>query len=140
MRTIDDAVPGLGVLAVSPRTVGAGEIITIAKVIGATSGSINEIVDGQSSIAYRIVSVSIAAAGLDTDPGRIGVYFGTGAAYLTNPASAIASFDIGGVSGQAEKTWPDGAGPVSADNEDISWITENEVTALMEITIQYREE
>ena len=74
-----------------------------------------------------------------TAPDLVGVYFGTGAAYLTNPASAIHQFKME-TFGDRFVSWPDGGGPAGAADDNLSWITQSETETTMNLTIVYREE
>ena len=129
---------GLGVLAAAPWIPGASDVKTITATIGATSASRNTALTPTSGKKVRIISIDVAGK-LTTAPDRVGIYFGTGAAYTTNPASAIAQGYLG-TTGDFSRTWPDGGGPVGAVDEVVSWITETETETGMDSTITYREE
>lgn len=130
---------GLGVLATAPWIPGASDIKVITAAIGATSASRNTALTPTSGKKVRILSIEVASHGLSTDPSGVQIYFATGAAYLTTPAKAI-SQGAPGTTGSFFRSWPDGAGPVGAVNDVVSWITLTETETAMELTITYREE
>ena len=134
----DDVAGGLGVLAVGLRTPGASEVKTLTVTIGATSVNRADAIATVVGKSLRVLAYEVVAEGLTTDPGRVGLYFGTGAAYTTNAASAI---DEGspGPTGSFGKVFGE-SGPLGADGEAISWITEIETETAMRVTIHYREE
>ena len=139
VRTLGDtAGAGLGVLAAAPWIPGASDVKTKVVAIGATSASINTAIDPTSGKKIRVISLGLAANDA-TAPDLVGVYFGTGAAYLTNPASAIHQFKME-TFGDRFVSWPDGGGPVGAADDNLSWITQSETETTMNLTIVYREE
>ena len=135
----DSAGSGLGVLAAAPWIPGASDVKSKTVQIGATSGSINTALDPTSGKKIRLLSYRVVAEALSTDPDRVGVYFGTGAAYVTNAASAIGEGQPG-TTGSFGESWPDGGGPVGAADDNLSWITETETETALWITFHYREE
>lgn len=140
LKLIGDASAyGHGVLAASPVVPGASDVKSKTVQIGATSGSINTALDPTSGKKIRLLSYRVVAEALTTDPDRVGVYFGTGAAYVTNAASAIGEGQPG-LTGSFGESWPDGAGPVGAADDNLSWITETETETALWITFHYREE
>jgi hypothetical protein len=114
----DTAGSGLGVIAAARWVPGASDVKTITVTIGATSASRNTALTPNSGKKVRIISIDVAGK-LTTAPDRGGVYFGAGAAYTTNPASAIAQGYLG-TTGDFSRTWPDGGGPVGAVDEVLS--------------------
>lgn len=122
--------PGVGVLV--------GDIKSTVVTIGATSVNVATALTPTSGKAVRIVSVEVSGK-LTTAPDRVGIYFGTGAAYTTTPANAI-SQGFMGTTGGFFRSWEVGRGPVGDVDEVVSWITETETETGMELTIQYTEE
>ncbi len=140
LRSLGDTVgAGLGVLAAAPWIPGASDVKSLTTQIGATSASINTALDPTAGKKIRLLSYRVVAEALATDPDRVGVYFGTGAAYVTNAASAIGEGQPG-QTGSFGESWPDGAGPVGAADDNLSWITETETETALWITFHYREE
>lgn len=140
LRTLGDtAGAGLGVLAAAPWIPGASDVKSKTVQIGATAASINTALDPTSGKKIRILSYRVVAEALTTDPDRVGVYFGTGAAYVTNPASAIGEGQPA-LTGSFGESWPDGGGPVGAADDNLSWICETETETDLWITFHYREE
>ena len=121
-----------------PWIPGASDVKTKVVAIGATSASINTAIDPTSGKKIRVISLNLAANDA-TAPDLVGVYFGTGATYLTNPASAIHQFKMEAF-GDRFVSWPDGGGPVGAADDNLSWITQTEIGTIMNLTIVYREE
>ena len=134
----DTALLGLGQLAAAPWVPGASTVKSKTLVVGATSVNRAEVVAPAAGKKVRILSVKVANKST-TSPDKIGVYFGTGAAYLTNPTTVIGEY-ITGADGSDGESWPDGGGPIGAADAVVSWITETETEVGLDITIQYREE
>lgn len=134
----DTAGAGLGVLAAAPWIPGASDIKSQSVVVGATSVNRATVVTPTSGKKIRVVSVKLASNSA-TNPDKIGVYFGTGAAYLTNPTTVIGEYHTG-ADGSDGQEWPDGGGPIGAVDAVLSWITETETEVGLDITVQYREE
>jgi hypothetical protein len=138
-RTLGDtAGAGLGVLAAAPWIPGASDVKSKTVVVGATSVTRATVITPTSGKKIRVVSVSLANKST-TAPDKVGVYFGTGAAYLTNPTTVVGEYFIG-ATGNGGQEWPDGGGPVGAVDAVLSWITETETEVGLDITVQYREE
>lgn len=141
LRTLQNTAPGLGVLAAAPYTPGASDVKATTVDIGATSVNRATALTPTSGKKVRIISAQVSGHGLTTAPGRIGIYFGTGAAFTTTATKAITELVLpGGTTGSQEHTWPDGGGPVGAVNDVVSWITEAETETGLRLTLQYREE
>jgi len=87
----------------------------------------------------RVISVSVLSDALTTAPGRVGVWFGTGAEYTTTVDNAIVGF-APGTTGFQSQTWPDGDGPLGEVDEVVSWDTTTETETALFLTIVYREE
>ena len=118
---------------------GASEVKSIVLAIGGTSATRATAINPTSGTKVRIISVE-AIASLVTDPQAVYVYFGSGATYTTNAASAIAALYTTS-DGSDSRSWPDGGGPVGAADDDVSWRTEIEVEAtILLLTVHYREE
>lgn len=120
-----------------PSVLGS-EVKTIAVAIGATSATTAVALTPTTGTRVRIIAVSIAGV-LTTAPDRVGVYFGTGAAYLTTVANAIVQI-VGTTAFSDSQTWPAGDGPIGDVDEVVSWITETETETGMDLTLTYREE
>lgn len=140
LRTVGDtAALGLGVLATSHRTPGASEVKSVVVDVAATSVTRQTLITPTTGKKVRITSVQVVSNALTTAPGSVGVYFGTGAAYTTTVANAIAEF-VPGTTGEQGIVFPDGGGPLGAADAVVSGITATETETAMRYTIQYREE
>lgn len=140
LRTLGDtAGAGLGVLAVGARTPDSSEVISTIVVIGATSATRATVITPTSGKKIRVLKIETAAFNLTTDPDVVQVYFGTGAAVTTNPASVIAIFDTG-TDGDGRDITGDGEGAIGAVDEVLSWRTETETETGLHLVIRYREE
>lgn len=139
LRTLRDTAPGLGVLAAAPYTPGASDVLSIVVDVAAVSASRQTLLTPTAGKKVRMISLEVVTRGLTTNPDRVGVYFGTGAAYITTVANAIAEF-VPGTTGEQSIQWPDGGGPVGAADAVVSGITETETELLLRYTFQYREE
>jgi len=129
----------LGVLAASPAVPGASEVKSTVIAIGASSATRATFLTPTSGKRIRVMSFRASAQGLTTDPDGVQVYFGTGAAVTTNPASIAGIYDTG-TDGTDDDKFPDGGGPVGVANEVLSWRTETETeTGLLGVLV-YREE
>jgi hypothetical protein len=114
------------------------EVKTKTLAATATSATRMEALDPTSGTAVRIISVEVAAK-VTTAPDKVGVYFHTGATYLTTAAKAICEGHVG-TTGGFFRSWPDGAGPIGATDEVVSWIAETETETGIDLTLVYREE
>ena len=124
----------------SPR-----EVKTITLAVAATSVTRATIITPTAGTRVRIISVSVAAHALTTDPGRVGVYFGTGAAYATNTTTVIGEIEF-----HKKDTTYSGYevigpfaidnGPIGAKDAVVSWATEIETETAMRVTVVYTEE
>ena len=139
LRTVGDSGEGLGRLAVGSWGKGASEVTQTTVDVGATSASRQTLLTPTSGKKARIISVQVASAVLTTAPGRVSVYFGTGAAYTTTIANAIGEF-VPTITGQQNIVFPDGGGPVGAVDAVVSGITETETETALRYTLAYREE
>ncbi len=116
-----------------------GEVTSVVVAIGASSATRATAINPTAGKKVRIISVEAQAFGLTTDPDAVYVYFGSGAAYTTNAASAIAALYTG-TKGSDNRVWPDDGGPVGAADDDVSWRTETETETQRLLTVHYREE
>lgn len=141
VKTLMDAVPGLGVIAAAPYTPGSSEVKSNVADPGATSATRKTFITPTSGKKIRIISYHVVTRGLTTDPARCGIYFGTGAAYLTNATTVIGE-GVPGTTGSFGESWPDGGGPVGAADAVLSIVTETETEPQGQIkfTVHYREE
>lgn len=139
LRTVGDSAPGLGQLSASPASPGSSDTKTIVVDVAATSATRQTLLTPTVGKKLRIVTVEVVTRGLTTNPDRVGVYFGTGAAYMTTVANAVAEF-VPGTTGKGEMNFPDGGGPVGAVDAVLSGITETETETALRYTITYREE
>ena len=128
-----------GALHVAPAHPGAGTVLQTMVDVGATSVTRQTLITPTTGKRIRLLSVQVCTNALATAPGRVGVYFGTGAAYTTTAAKAACEF-VPGVTGMQSMTWPDGAGPVGAADDVLSGITETETETALRYTVVYREE
>lgn len=108
--------------------------------VAATSASQQTLLTPTTGLAIRILSVQVVTSGLTTNPGRVGVYFGTGAAYTTTAANAIGECVPGTTGDEILGPWEAGKGPIGAVNQVVSGITETETETAMRYTIVYQEE
>ena len=139
LRTLGDtAGSGLGVIAAAPWIPGASDVKSIGIVVGATAVNRATVLTPSSGKKVRIISVEVAGS-VTNAPDRVGIYFGTGAAYLTTAANVIAEGNIA-LDDDFYRSWPDGGGPIGDADEVVSWISESECEATMDCTLQYREE
>ena len=139
LRTVGDAAPGLGVLAVGPRSPGASEVKATIKATVSDSSTKVTLLTPTSGKKVRIIAVMMNSK--DTGASLFELFFGTGTSILTTPANAIAdafldltdfpSFFL---------TFPDGAGPVGAADAVVSMRTNVNITGNGRFTIIYREE
>ena len=142
LRTVGDtAALGLGVLAISPRTPGAGEVQTSTFVQTATETTRVTRVTPAAGMRVRVVSLTFSL--LQTNEQLAEVYFGTGANIDTTPANAVACSVIAvntttDLSDAMEKPFPDGGGPIG----DVDEVLSTRVDGLLDhrITISWREE
>lgn len=139
LRTVGDSGEGLGRLAVGVWSKAASDVKEIAVDVAATSATRQTLLTPTSGKKVRIINVTVVTRGLTTNPDRVGVYFGTGAAYMTTVANAIGEY-VPGTTGRQESNYPDGGGPVGAVDAVVSGITETETELTMRYTIAYREE
>ena len=141
VKTLMDAVPGLGVLAAAPYTPGSSDITSTMADPGATSATRKTLLTPTAGKKIRMVSYQCVTSGLSTDPDRCAIYFGTGAAYATDISKVIGQ-GVPGTTGSFSESWPDGGGPVGAVNEVLSIITETETDPQdgVQFTAHYREE
>ena len=117
---------------------GTGVLTTVAT-IGATSVTRAAALTPTTGRRVRVISVSVLSDALTTAPGRVGVWFGTGAEYTTTVDNAIVGF-APGTTGFQSQTWPDGDGPLGEVDEVVSWDTTTETETALFLTIVYREE
>ena len=108
--------------------------------VAATSATRQTLLTPTAGLAIRIISVQIVTRGLTTNPDRVGVYFGTGAAYTTTIANAIGEGVPGTTGASFIGPWHAGEGPIGAVNQVVSGITETETELTMRYTIVYQEE
>ena len=108
--------------------------------VAATSATRQTLLTPTTGLAVRIISVQIVTRGLTTNPDRVGVYFGTGAAYITTIANAIGEGVPGTTGASFIGPWHAGEGPIGAVNAVVSGITETETETTLRYTIVYQEE
>ena len=108
--------------------------------VGATSATRQTLLTPTTGLAIRIISVQVVTRGLTTNPDRVGVYFGTGAAYATNAASAIGECVPGTTGDEIIGPWRAGEGPIGTVDQVLSGITETETETALRYTIVYQEE
>ena len=108
--------------------------------VAATSATRQTLLTPTTGLAVRIISVQVVTNGLVTNPGRVSVYFGTGAAYITNVASAIGEAVPGTTGNVMIGPWHAGEGPIGTVSQVVSGITETETETALRYTIVYQEE
>ena len=118
---------------------GASEVKGETVGIGTTSVDRATVVTPASGKKVRIISVNLSAGGLTTNPDEVQVYFGTGGSISTDSTKVIGAYDPG-TNGTKTQTWPDGAGPIGAADDVVSWRATPETEAGLRITVIYREE
>ena len=139
LRTVSDAAPGLGVLAVGTRSPDASEVKTIVADTPSPSTTRSTLLTPTSGKKVRIIGITVVSNSASV--ADIQIYFGTGATYLTTPANAIAEFRLDNVDlPSASIVFPDGGGPVGAVDAVVSVITDADITTGGSITLIYREE
>ena len=116
------------------------EVLTTVATIGATSVTRAAALTPTTGRRVRIISVSVVSDALTTAPGRVGVWFGTGAEYTTTANNAIIAFAPGTTGFQSAPVWGDGDGPLGEVDEVVSWDTTTETETALFLTIVYREE
>ncbi len=118
---------------------GASEVKSATASIGATSVNRGTLATPTADGRIRVISLEVLSYGLVTDPAGVYFWFGTGAKFTTAAGKAIAS-PSPGVKGSVFLVWPDGAGPLGAVNEVVSWNTQVETETGLRATLHYREE
>lgn len=118
---------------------GASDIKSVYKDVGATSATRVTLATPTSGKKARIIAYgTVAWNTLTTDPGAVEFYFGTGA--TINQTNKIIGAISTGTRGGDSKVFPDGAGPVGAADDVISWRTELETETSLFGWVLYREE
>lgn len=140
LRTVADAAPGLGVLAVGARSPGASDTISKWAVSATNTATRATVATPTSGKKIRLTALTIAS-GYGTLH-RVAVYFGTGTDISTAPSKAVTRVYMVANTGHFDIAWPDGAGPVGAVNDVLSWRTNDGIDAGAnnEIAVHYREE
>jgi hypothetical protein len=109
--------------------------------MGGTSGSRNTALTPTSGTKVRIITINTHTLDLTTDPEIVYIYFGTGAAYTTNPEKALVAVRHGAGDGSLQNAnWSVGGGPIGVVDEVVSWLTETETETGLFLTLHYREE
>ena len=117
-----------------------GGVQTTLVDVGATSATRQTLVTPTAGLAVRVLSVQVVTRGLTTNPDRVGVYFGTGAAYATTPANAIGECVPGTPGDEILGPWSAKEGPIGLVDQVVSGITESETELALRYTIVYQEE
>ena len=139
LRTLDDAAPGLGVLAVGSKSPGASEVKT-AQSAPSPSTTRTTLVTPTSGKKARIVFITLFSASTSGDSFQ--VYFGTGAGITTTAGKEIAwvYLDVTDLP-SITIVFPDGGGPVGAADDVISIRTSNtDLAGNGQFLVGYREE
>ena len=129
---------GLGQLSVSPAIPGAS-VVTTVRGVRVSSSVRATLVTPTSGKRIRIISWEVFQSTGTLNGGEL--YFGTGATIATNGASAIGKMETfrpdftNGFEG-----WPDGAGPVGAADEVLSFRSTASMADDQEFIVHYREE
>jgi len=118
---------------------GASEVKADFDATGATSTTRETLITPTSGKKIRIIA--IMATLNSATAAIIGLYFGTGVDYSTNPGSIVALFLLDLTDLPSDKTnFPDGGGPVGAADEVLSVATNVDIGANAQFAIIYREE
>ena len=88
----------------------------------------------------RVRVIAIILTSTSTTAGRIEAYFGTGAQITTNASKAIGLWWCKDTNGHAQIVFPDGAGPLGAVDDVVSWRTGADLATAADATLVYREE
>lgn len=119
---------------------GASEVKTEWKQVVGTSATRDTFITPTSGKKIRIISVNFQHYGMTTDPDRWEIYFGTGVNISSTTTKAIGAYYPGASRGSDSQTWPDGAGPVGAADDVVSWRATTEAETAGSLTVHYREE
>ena len=139
LRSLGDTAPGLGVMAVGPRSPGASEIKT-AQSAPSPSNTRATLVTPTSGKKARIVYITLFSASATGDSFQ--VYFATGAGIGTTAGKEIAwvYLDVTDLP-SITIVFPDGGGPVGAVDDVISIRTSNsDLAGNGQFLVGYREE
>jgi hypothetical protein len=134
-----DAAPGLGVLAVGPRSPGASEVKTLYTSHSSSTKAIK--IDPTSGKKVRMISVQCGTTHATAT--NFEVFFGDIAniADATGDHVAILKIPFPATIGERYSiVWPDGAGPVGIADSVVCVRCDGAVTDPILITLQYREE
>lgn len=126
-------------LHVSPKMVGAGEVLSARSWTSSTSTTRITVATPTTGKSIRLISCMVSLNSATVS--RFQVYFGTGANILTNAGKEIfeAFCDVVDEP-NARIVWPDGGGPVGAVNEVVSLIADPDIGTNGDVIIHYREE
>ena len=136
LRTLDNAAPGLGVLAVGSRSPGASEV----------KSDLHDVVSGRVTVKaptsgkkIRIIALTISMS--EATATRFSVYFGTGAEPTTDETKLICRIQMPATIGDKVRLeWPEGGGPVGAVDDVVSANLSTNVTSACRLDYHYREE
>ena len=116
------------------------EVKTITVGMVATSATRTAALSPTTGTRIRIISIGIAAHALTTDPGRISVYFGTGANIGTNAGNEIAENRRAVIDITDRIVFNSEDGPVGAVDAVVSVRTSATLTNGTALIITYRQE
>jgi len=118
---------------------GASEVKSALKQIGFFSDSRETVATPTSGKKIRLISVQLLTKDTTAEPMQ--VYFGTGASITTNAGKEIMYTLTNVVDAPSPSmVWPDGAGPVGAVDDVVSFRTNVDISSDLWIVIHYREE
>lgn len=139
LRTVGDiAALGLGVLAASPRTPGAGEVLSVVEAVNNTTTRATAATPASGNrirlLGWSVPWGSSTICGME-------IYFGTGANIQSDEAKAAVAVILNNQQLSHVMAWPDGAGPIGAVDDVLSVRLSAAVASTTALfTLLYREE
>ena len=129
---------GLGQASVATAIPGASAVKSITDTVTTSTTRVTLVTPG-SGKRIRVISVYINTQ--EAGGTLLDCYFGTGTNAQTTPANIVLTGSIPSTAAsQISQTWPDGAGPVGAADEVLSWRNGNGGGNTKNITVHFREE
>ena len=127
-------------IALSPIAAmpGASELTTALLESATATTTRATVATPASGKKIRIVSLIYGFQGVTAH--FVEFYFGTGASITTTPTKSILWERFAADAGNIVLVFPDGAGPVGAADDIVSFRTNNDVSSEAKIVIHYREE
>jgi hypothetical protein len=118
---------------------GASDVKSIEDGFGSTSTTRKTVLTPTSGKKVRIVSVAMYT--YHATETSYAVYFGTGAAYTSDPTKAIHEARLDkAIEMNSVIVWPAGQGPVGAADDVVSVVTSDDISGSAKVTFLYTEE